>query len=777
MFFKFEKDENKSHFFIFGKAVYYRKIENGIKTSRFLCFRKKSIQPEFFIEERNRMKRLEGVVSLLSNKDATKAQDKIVASSKNKTNVLSKNKKLSVVIPMFNTGNYVKRCIQSIQTQSYKDIEIIVIDDASTDGCAEIVSQLQKEDKRIILLKNTENSGSGISRNKGISIATGEYITFIDSDDYLYYKNYFADCLRIIKKEKCDCVITPFIREKKGDFKFDNFEFDEVVSGKEACSLYLSRKLGTHASCGKFFKTEFVKKNKFNEYGFSQDVPFVSETLISTNKVKLYKKYGYIYFNDNNSAWRPSKLTDLHFYSSFRLLLDILIFQKRLQNKGIFINTVAFHRIWLKEHGKRIKEFLNQNDISENAFIESIVEIIKQVQPTLSEEILPKDLFGLLNQQFSIKNKLNNSHEINFIKNLETQELVLKRLQNKESITIYISHLSNGGLERVASELSFVLHDLGYDVHFLLDRVKNVDYAYYGDIHKADISDKTVKDIIKNSKFIFDFKFKSLDGDFPVVKYIIENCPEKYIATIHNTKTCKNYFEKTKEYLRNNSIETIKGVLCVSNAVRSEFVKTYGSSENLQTLHNFVDHYKSLSNAIKPFNFLPEKYLLFAGRLDQTEHKGIDILIESFDKAKIPDDVKLILCGSGEIQEKVRQLIINSKKKERIVILPFEKNVFPLMMRATALLAPSRWEGFSMVHLEALSVGTPVISTLCGGAAEIIQPGINGFLSPVEDIGEFSKNIEKSLNYQFDSEKIRKTVLNFTRESYKFKLNSFLMEK
>lgn len=753
MFLKIKKNNNKTNIYLFGMPIFYRKVEDGIQTTRFLCFRSKTIKPEAFIEEQ---------------KCINEGQSK--AAESKKTN----NKKLSIVIPMFNTSKYVERCIKSIQSQSYKDIEIIVVDDASTDGSADIVKNIQQQDPRIILLRNTENSGSGISRNKGISIATGSYITFIDSDDYIAYKHFFADCLRSMKKEKSECLITPFIREKNNELKNDKFEYNGIVSGKEACSLYLSRKFGTHASCGKFFKTELVKKQKFNEYGFSQDVPFVAETLISAKKVQLFKKYGYVYFNDNNSAWRPVKLTELHFYSSFRLFFDILNFQKRLLNSGIYINTVAFNRIWQKEHGSRINNFICNNSVSSNAFIKEIVDIVKTIQPALPENILPNDLFGLSNLNFANNIALKSAQELAFVRNLKMQTQVFERLQKKESVVIYISHLSNGGLERVASELSYILHDLGFAVHFLLDRMSNIDYAYCGDVHRANIQDEDVVAIIKDASFIFDFKFKSLQGEFPIVKYVIENYPEKYIATIHNTKTCKNYFEKTYEYLNGNPITKIKNVLCVSEAVKREFTKIYGESVNVNTLHNFVDHYKNLANSLDSFDCPANDYFLFAARLDQTEHKGVDILIQAFDKAKVPDNVKLILCGSGKIEKEVQKILDRSEKRNNVIILPFEKNVFPLMRNAKALLAPSRWEGFSMVHLEALSVGTPVVSTLCGGAAEIIQPGINGFLSPVENIDEFANNIEKIWSSSFRRDDVLKTVLNFTREQYKLKLNQIL---
>ena len=771
MMFKLEKDDRKTHFFIFNKPIYYRKNENGIQTTRFLCFRKKTILPEYFIEERNLLKRLEGLVKSSENQHTSEInRDKIKSQ-----NIDKSNKKLTVIIPVFNTGEYIERCLRSVCSQSYKDLEIIIVDDASTDNSLNVAKKIQQRDGRIKIIQNSINSGSGISRNKGISLATGAYITFVDSDDYIKYENFFADCLRELKKNKSDCLITPFARERDGTIKHDKFDYNQIVSGKEACSLYLSRKLGTHSSCGKFFKSVFVKKHQFNEYGYSQDVPFVAQTLISTKNVTLFEKCGYVYFNDNSSAWRPLKLTNLHFYSSFRLLLDILVFQKQLRNNGIIINIAAFKRLWAKEHGKRIIEFLRSNDISSNAFVKEIVYIIDQIQSLITEEIPTFETLGLSGLIFNDV-QIKKIEDVSFIQNLSLQADALRRLQNEDSIAIYISHLSKGGLERVASELSFVLRDLGFKVNFILDRVKDVDYEYFGKIFKANISDNKVKEILDNSKFIFDFKFKSLEGEFPIVKYILATYPEKYIATIHNTKTCKNYFEKSKQYLSNKPISCMKGILCVSEAVKKEFISEYGHAANIHTLHNFIDQYKSESNADVKLSPRLENYLLFAGRLNQTEHKGIDVLVKSFDKANLKDDIKLVLCGAGELDDSIKKAIEDSKKRSRIIVLPFEKNVFPLMKNAIALLAPSRWEGFSMVHLEALSVGTPVLSTLCGGAAEVIQPGINGFLSPVDDVDEFAKNIEKAISYAFDKQQIKNSIQNFTRRSYSLKLNYFLKE-
>ena len=91
-------------------------------------------------------------------------------------------KKVSVIIPMYNSSKYIKECVQSVLNQTYKNVELIIVDDMSSDNSVEIVEQFK--DDRIKLIKLSKNVGAALARNKGIDNATGEYICFLDSDDY-----------------------------------------------------------------------------------------------------------------------------------------------------------------------------------------------------------------------------------------------------------------------------------------------------------------------------------------------------------------------------------------------------------------------------------------------------------------------------------------------------------------------------------------------------------------------------------------------------------------
>ena len=91
----------------------------------------------------------------------------------------------SIIIPIYNTEKYLHECIDSVLKQQYKNIEVILVNDCSTDGCADICNSY-KNNKLIKIIHNKKNLGTALSRNKGILTASGKYIIFLDSDDYLY---------------------------------------------------------------------------------------------------------------------------------------------------------------------------------------------------------------------------------------------------------------------------------------------------------------------------------------------------------------------------------------------------------------------------------------------------------------------------------------------------------------------------------------------------------------------------------------------------------------
>ena len=107
---------------------------------------------------------------------------------------------ISFIIPVYNVSLYLDKCLESIVNQTYKNIEIILIDDGSTDISLEKCMEWKNRDKRILVITK-QNEGLGITRNLGIKIAKGKYLIFVDSDDYLLSDTIYEDCIKILYSE------------------------------------------------------------------------------------------------------------------------------------------------------------------------------------------------------------------------------------------------------------------------------------------------------------------------------------------------------------------------------------------------------------------------------------------------------------------------------------------------------------------------------------------------------------------------------------------------
>lgn len=679
---------------------------------------------------------------------------------------------LSVIIPSYNTEQYIERCLESLRKQSYKKLEVIIIDDCSTDSTREKIKEIIKLDSRFRLIEKRENTGSGESRNIGIRLARGKFITFVDSDDFIKDPSFFAKSIQKLKKEKAQALITPYLRLRNGKINKDRVPSRNLYSGDEACRAYLARQFGTHASCGKFFMTDVVRGCQYVECGYSQDVIFTASALKKCKRVVLSKDASYVYNNENVSAWRPTRITDLHVYSSFRLLLEILAFNKHiLKNDSNDTCWKKFLQIWNREHGKRLKAYVEDVKGEKTTFIQSMVNQLIPIKDLLEVNVddknITKFLFGEQNDDPRIC--ISNIKALRYLKN---QVSLLSRDQHSPTCVIFVSHLRNGGLERVATDLSFALKELGYNVYFILNSTNNIAYPYYGEV----VSDKSERaiNLLAEARYIFDFVYKVEDHEYPLLEKAVAEYHDKFISTIHNTKTCSAYFDKTNGWLNGKKVFA---VACVSDAVKRSFVERYGvePAQKIEVLHNYINldlmhifnEYSTNSNDDQ------KNYFLFAGRLNQTEHKGLDLLIDGYIQSKVK--TPLYLVGGGKLESSLLAKIENSEVKERIIIKEFSNNIYQIMQDAKCLVCPSRWEGFSMVHLEALANGTPVLTSKSGGAEEVIQHKVNGYLFDIDDINGLIDGLRfMDDHYTELRENCAKSVFPFSKDMYVQKLKELL---
>ena len=210
---------------------------------------------------------------------------------------------VSVIIPVYNVQEYLLKCVESVINQTYANIEIILIDDGSKDKSGEICDKLAERDQRIRVI-HTENKGVSTARNTGLSIAVGEYVTFVDSDDTVNEK--FVEELYAAFDSSVDMTVCAFNRvDKDGNIK--------SIQGKEGVLCVLDREEALETMFyGKLFAghswNKMFKKAKLNNLMFRTDIAvyedllFCSEYLLKSDKVKYIPNPLYDYYDREGSA-------------------------------------------------------------------------------------------------------------------------------------------------------------------------------------------------------------------------------------------------------------------------------------------------------------------------------------------------------------------------------------------------------------------------------------------------------------------------------------------
>ena len=181
-------------------------------------------------------------------------------------------KQISVIIPVFNTGQYLHKCLKSIIGQKNIDLEIIIINDGSTDESTEILRNYQEEFPDLITLFEQENKGMSVARNKGIEIANGKYLGFVDSDDWISEEMY-SIMVDKAESEGLDVVICD-----TADHYHDHSIFHNA-------SVFDSKFTVTPSACNKIFLKSFINDLRFPENTWYEDFCFTTIALINTEKI------------------------------------------------------------------------------------------------------------------------------------------------------------------------------------------------------------------------------------------------------------------------------------------------------------------------------------------------------------------------------------------------------------------------------------------------------------------------------------------------------------
>lgn len=211
-----------------------------------------------------------------------------------------RNRKVSIIVPAYNVETFVEKCINSLLDQTYENIEILIIDDGSTDKTGKIIDRRYSQIGKISIY-HKENGGLSDARNYGLDRVTGDYVTFVDSDDFVD-KKYIEYLMRLIGDDEAEiAVISP-----QTFFTYDEIstEFDyafETVSAKEAARRMLLRKGIAHTACGKLYKKKLWDHLRFPLGKLYEDYYTTFDVFACAKKVSIGKAQMYFYFQRDTS--------------------------------------------------------------------------------------------------------------------------------------------------------------------------------------------------------------------------------------------------------------------------------------------------------------------------------------------------------------------------------------------------------------------------------------------------------------------------------------------
>ena len=210
--------------------------------------------------------------------------------------------KISVIIAAYNVEKYIEKCLESIIAQTHRDLEIIVVNDGSTDNTLRLIRNFSKIDSRIVMI-DKPNGGLSSARNAGLDIASGDYIGFVDGDDYIHEEMY-KKLYQLCKKTKCDISVCGYIRKYSNREVFSNSKKIIHYSSEEALAELISSENLHDYAWDKLYKKELFNNIRYPLGKMYEDVFTTYKLFFKAKKVVYMDEPLYYYIQRDGSILR-----------------------------------------------------------------------------------------------------------------------------------------------------------------------------------------------------------------------------------------------------------------------------------------------------------------------------------------------------------------------------------------------------------------------------------------------------------------------------------------
>lgn len=326
---------------------------------------------------------------------------------------------VSVIIPVYNGEKYLEKCIESLINQTLQECEFIFINDGSSDKSKEIIEKYKINDERIILI-NQENQGVSVARNKGLEIATGKYIGFVDADDYVE-KDMYDTLYQAAVKDDIDVVISNLEIEIEGKKVKSNYEFKSNIQLgtdyiKNYILSYFLKKEDLNTVCSKLYKKSIISRNNIQ---FPKDIELGEDGI-----------FNMIFFSNCNKA----KYIDYIGYN-YREVLGSAT--RNLNDKDYFKRALEVYQMDISSICKINMDFNYIQKLKSIKLIDSVISYI-YIYFT-NKDICFKKKYSY------IKNMINNELVVKALKLYEIKKLsryekfIIKMMKNKCTLGLYMA--------------------------------------------------------------------------------------------------------------------------------------------------------------------------------------------------------------------------------------------------------------------------------------------------------------------------------------------------
>lgn len=407
-------------------------------------------------------------------------------------NNIELNKKISIIIPVYNSEDFLNTCLDSLTKQSYKNLEIILVNDGSPKNCKEIVSEYMKKDERVKYVEHEKNKGLFQARITGFENSTGDYIAFLDADDYVS-GDFYRELIQKAEETNSDIVfgktVLDYGKDNKRIYNLFDFPFEEL-NGEECYGAFYDQEglnFAWHTTSNKIYSRKIWEKavveyKKVNKHLImTEDFAFSNVVFYYARKVTKVDRVAFFYTKHDGAS---TSVNDLSFKKANKNIEDLTtsfsFVENFLKEKGVYEKYkekfekwralyCQMHKSYIlnmkfsKEEKEELEEKFNkfcpkQFEIQNSGFFSSIDTLWNDGLDKLKEKVMddktkvvsfdifdtlitrpflyPKDLFTFLNEDYR---KLSNNLGIDFSKIREDCEVLARteaHEQNKEEVNL-----------------------------------------------------------------------------------------------------------------------------------------------------------------------------------------------------------------------------------------------------------------------------------------------------------------------------------------------------